>query len=235
MFLTVSEFQQLNNTRLAIWEGLLVVEDAVCHNVIDPLLVALTSKRAIAAYRVAYHSVMLAAAAAFYSGVLARYGWDAFVRWAADYLARCERPAPVSLLLTGTPVPIALLPAAPVEEPRVLITPPPVEVAVQPIVASREVAVPADKLRLECDRLRSYLTDEAAFTMDERKCPNFQGFMQDLEQCAREVARLYCKRSKSQDSYKASLISRANTLIERSRSPQVATMPKPKRHLQAVK
>lgn len=198
----------------------------------------------------------------FYRACL-RFSWNAFVFlafvlmtialvafWlvalglaAADRaVARCERPAPVCLVLPATPAPVGLLPAA---AERVLVTPPPIQETIQmlektialpaapfePIVASREVAVSASKLRSECDRLRSYCTDEAAYTMDERKRPNFQGFMQDLEQCAREVARLYCKRSKSHDSYKASLINRANTLIERSRSPQVAK----KRHLQAAK
>ena len=167
-------------------------------------------------------------------------------------LTRYERPAP-TLVLAAAAAPVALLAAAPVEEPRVLITPAPVGEAARllekvvalpaavvefvPIVASREVAVSANKLRQECDRLRCLITDEAAYTMDERRRPNFQGFIDDLEQCAREVARLYCKRSKSHDSYKESLLGRANTLIERNRKPQgeiVAHLPKPRR-LQIVR
>lgn len=244
MFLADTEIQQLNSTRLAMWDGLQVVEDFVCHQVVDPVLVAATSKRAIALYRLTglavYHTVMLAAAAAFYSGILARYAWEVFVRWAADYVARCEESV---LALPPVAAPLALLAPA-IDRPRntveltknpVLVVPA-VSVEFEPISVSREVAVSANKLRMECDRLRCLITDEAAYTMDERKTPNFRRFIDDLEQCAREVARLYCKRSKSHDSYKESLIGRANTLIERNRKPQgEASLPKPQRHLAAVK
>lgn len=97
--LTASQFRQLRLTVEAAYDAIVLIEDAFCHT-LDRVLVALTSEKAIAAYRitakVAYHSVMLTAAAAFYAGVLTRQGWELFVKWAAEYVAKCETPIEVS-------------------------------------------------------------------------------------------------------------------------------------------
>lgn len=92
--LTASQVRQLRLTAAATYDALQIVEDFACHQVIDPALVALTSPQALTAYRLTgkaiYHAVMLTAAAAFYSGVLARHGWNAFVQWANGYVASCQ-------------------------------------------------------------------------------------------------------------------------------------------------
>lgn len=109
--LTVSQFRQLQLTVTAAWDALQIVEDVICQDIIDPIAVALTSDRAIAAYRITaktvYHSVMLAAAAAFYAGVLTRQGWELFLRWRKSQ-ASCEAPIEVSPMPEGeAPEPVA--------------------------------------------------------------------------------------------------------------------------------
>jgi hypothetical protein len=123
--LTAAHTASLRATVAASYEALILVEDIFCHS-LDRVLLALTSDRAIAAYRLTWQvtrfAVCLAMAASFYGGVLARHLWERFQDWADGYVAACQVPPETTLEIPDpaellpdpweTPVEFAIVPVA---------------------------------------------------------------------------------------------------------------------------
>ena len=86
--LTAKQISQLNITAQSAWDALILVEDTFCHG-LDGVMVALTRDRAFNIYHATWiitkHAVILAMAAAFYAGVLARDVWELL----NDYVEHC--------------------------------------------------------------------------------------------------------------------------------------------------
>lgn len=82
MLLTASQVSMVRAQASATVEAAIVVRNTLVTAYRHPLTRI--------AGRALFHTVMLCAAAAFFSGVLARRGWDAFTAWADQYVASCQ-------------------------------------------------------------------------------------------------------------------------------------------------
>lgn len=122
MLLTASQVSMLRAQASATVEAALIVRNTLVTAYRHPL--TRTAGRAL------FHTVMLCAAAAFFSGVLARRGWDAFTAWADQYVAFCQ--VAESEIVADEPTPVLLLAPARVRRHNatvaivntVLVTPP---------------------------------------------------------------------------------------------------------------
>lgn len=153
--LSTRETRQLALTAQAAWDALVLVEDATCHT-LDRLLVAATSPQAIRAYRLGWaiirETVLLTAAAAFYSGVLTRHATRALMSWADGYIADCQTlpvVAEVEQIPDPWEIPTPPLPVAPLPplspSPQLLLPP-----ARESAVSAAELPTTIRELRKLC-------------------------------------------------------------------------------------
>lgn len=99
--LTEKQVQQLNITAQSAWDALVLVEDAFCHAV-DRVLVALTSERAIAGYRLLWFIVSELTIIAW---MLMKLGVTVFQQWANGLVESClEQPVEESVQEAIAPV-----------------------------------------------------------------------------------------------------------------------------------
>lgn len=138
---TPSQVRQLSITATAAYDALVIVEDAVRHT-LDRVLCALTSDKAMrlydraifytrCAWEVCKVSAILAGGLAFYAGVLSRDVWEWLMGQCNTLVEDClEQRIEPTLALAPIPAPVALLspPVEVVEDPRVLVTPAPIDV-----------------------------------------------------------------------------------------------------------